>query len=316
MTQKSWVLLNAKAGSVERTESAVQSELQRRAAAVHVPQDFAETRQVLREAERQGVRRIIVGGGDGTLSRVVNALAPNFGALELGLVPLGTGNDLGRSLGIAPDVPEDAVELAFEGEARAVDVVQMRDPQLSYFINAAGAGFGGEVSANLDSEDKQRWGPLAYWMTALSRVVHVDVVRVHVELDTASFERELFGITVANGRFVGGGFPIAGDALLDDGLLNVVLIPELPTLEMVSAGINVMIDRWYRPEKVETFLSRHVRIRAVPELSFSVDGEPKRKVETQFEALPGVLSLVAAPGAEALSSLAALQDRLVTNRPA
>lgn len=297
---KLWMLWNARSGSAERIDEPIRERAVELGCELHACASAEGVIQAVQSACASQVDRLIVAGGDGTVSLVVNQLAPTFSQVEIGIVPIGTGNDLARSLGIPEDDPDRALEVALHGEVKRLDVVQVTGDETSYFVNAACAGFGGEVAMDLQREDKQRWGAFAYWMSAVSKLVNLRATEIHIELDSRKFDRQVFGITVANGRYVGGGFPIAAEAYLDDGLVDVIVIPVLPTLDLLSAGVNLAIDRWYRPEQVELFRARRVRILATPELNYSVDGEPLRQIEARFEVLPRVLACVVPERPEAL----------------
>ena len=102
-----------------------------------------------------------------------------------------------------------------------------------------------------------------------------------------------FGLTIANGRFVGGGFPISAGALLDDGYFDLVIIPQLSTVELISAGINYTLNRDPASASIMTLRAQRVAIRATPVLPFSFDGEPTQLLDARFEIAPRLLRVVA-----------------------
>ncbi len=230
--------------------------------------------------------RLIIGGGDGSISCALNTLAPEFSRTELAILPLGTGNDLARSLGINTDDCEIAWRQVTESQTVALDVVRVLNGTETYFMNAANGGLGGKVAADVNSDDKRRWGPFAYWMTAVSWLVELPEFQIQLELDQETVDLKSHGLAIANGRFIGGGFPIAPTAWLNDGLLDITAIPVLPTLELLAAGLDFRLGRNHREVGVQTYRSRRVRVRGVPEIPFSVDGEPTKTLEAVFEVLP------------------------------
>lgn len=254
-----------------------------------------QTCELARAAIDQGYQRLIVAGGDGTVSRVINGIAPRFGDIELAILPLGTGNDMARSLGMPIDDTQAALELAFEGSVAAVDLGRVRGATDVYFVNAASGGAGGRVAKDVHSEDKARWGPMAYWVTAFSQLVKLQQYDVTLEVDDQRHQLQVYGVVVANGRFVGGGFPIAPRAAINDGLLDVTTIPVLPTLELLSAGLNYAMGRHEQVEQIGTFRGRRVHIVADPPIHFSIDGEPIQAIDTTFEILPHALRMVVGP---------------------
>jgi YegS/Rv2252/BmrU family lipid kinase len=229
-------------------------------------------------------------------------LAPDFGRIEIAVAPLGTGNDLARALSIDAGDIAAALEHAFEGQARPMDVIQVDDDHgRSHFINAASGGIAGKVAAEVDAEDKQMLGPMAYWMTAVSELA--DPQPYHVELDLDDGRREtldVYGLYLANGRYVGGGFTVAPGALLDDGLLDLTAIPALSMLELMGVGMRIALGGQTDDKRLPRFRSSRVHLRSEPDMHFSVDGEPARAIEASLEVLPGALRIVAGPNAEAL----------------
>lgn len=258
-----------------------------------------------REARRSGCRRLILGGGDGTIHHVVNALGPNWESLELAVLPLGTGNDLARSLGIPLDDLTQAVELALQGPATPIDLIRMVAPTTTYLVNAASGGFGGNVAAGVAALDKSRWGPFAYWLTAVGELVGMRPFEVQLEVDSYRETTSVYALFVTNGRFVGGGFPIAPSAQLDDGWIDVTLVPVLPPLQMLAAGLNFMLwQPWSDSSSgLVCHRGRHVRVITQPEMQFSRDGEPTCHVDATFEVVPQALRCVFGPSRPALQSL-------------
>jgi len=246
---------------------------------------------VAREALEQGYDRIIVAGGDGTISQVVNGVAPRFDRVELAVVPLGTGNDLARTLGIPLDQPGDALELALRGASCEIDLIHVTGAGTEYCVNAASGGIGARVAADIDPHDKVRWGAFAYWLTAVTKLIELKEYHVRLELDDQTHEMPLYGVIVANGMYVGGGFPIAPAASVRDGCLDVTVIPVLPVLELLAAGLNFTFGRHYA-DRIQSFRTRRAHLVATPGMSFSIDGEPTRTIDMTFEVLPRTLRCV------------------------
>ena len=258
--------------------------------------------EAIARALDEGVDRLVVAGGDGTVNQVVAALAPDFPAVEVAILPLGTGNDFARSLGIEKDV-EQAVEAVLGGEAVAVDVVRMTTPEReSWLVNVANGGFGGRVASDLSNQDKGRWGPLAYWMSSISALTQVVAYEVELTVDGERHEVTASGLAVANGRFVGGGFPVAPTARLDDGLIDVTVVDVLPTFDLMAVGVDFALGRDQQHDRVHTYRGGEIRIHSNPSLPFSVDGEPTQTFDATFEAVRGALHVVHGPNPPAIGS--------------
>lgn len=260
--------------------------------------------RMARESVEEGFERIIVAGGDGTVSQAIQGIAPDFEAIQVAILPLGTGNDLARSLGLSPDDLKVACDAAFSSQIRSIDLIRIRtegaDEEVTYCVNAANGGFGGEVAKEMQGVDKKKWGAMAYWMKAMMHLNAMHVYRVKLQLDGRDMNRDVIGLVIANGRFVGGGFPIAPRAMLDDGRMDLTLIPEIPGLDLMTIGLNISMGRMVEDERIEMFRAAQVHLTATPEMPFSVDGEPIERFDATFEVLPGVLQMVTGPEPPAL----------------
>jgi diacylglycerol kinase (ATP) len=298
---KTCLLLNSAAGSAAVAAETIREFVDRRQIPVRDAAQFGDAARLMQEVLHAGFERVIVAGGDGTIAQTVAALAPDFSRLELGIVPLGTGNDLARSLSIdAANLPA-ALEIAADGAARPIDLVQIEGGgPLSYLVNVASGGVAGKVAADVDADDKQLLGPFAYWLTAIGELADLQPYHVQLDLDNRRVELDLYGVYLANGRYVGGGFAVAPDALLDDGLLDVTAVPALSAWELLAAGMRITLGGNARDERLPRFRASRVHLVAEPDMHFSVDGEPTRAIEATLEVLPGALRIVPGPNAEAL----------------
>jgi YegS/Rv2252/BmrU family lipid kinase len=258
--------------------------------------------ELIRRAIAGGCERLIVAGGDGSVSHVVNALAPEFGNIELAILPTGTGNDLARSIGVFGDSLEAAWRIAVEAEATPIDIVRVSNGSVSYFVNAATGGFGGKVSTDVHAKDKERWGSVAYWITAFSKLAEVDPYNIRLEMDNETISLPLFSVAIANGRFVGGGFPISPSAYVNDGLLSVTTIPVLPPLELLAAGVDFTLGRNQAATPAKTYLTTRVRIHSEPDMPISLDGEPTCAIDATFEVIPRVLPIACGQAAVAVQA--------------
>ena len=171
---------------------------------------------------------IVAAGGDGTLNEVVNGIAPWADRIEIGLVPLGTGNDFARTLAL-PNSIDDCLDILRMGQTRAIDLVRVTSDQIRYFVNVSAGGFSGTVNEKLTPEIKQTWGPLAYLRSAAEALPELRAYRTTVVLDEEPpLVVDLYNAIVANGRFVAGGTEVAPEAAVDDGLLDLVLCCKSP----------------------------------------------------------------------------------------
>ena len=184
----------------------------------------------LEEVLRQGsVRRLIVLGGDGSVRLAANALLESGAAdrVSLGLVPAGTGSDLAATLGI-PDEPSEALEVALGGRSRRVDAMEVAAESYRRFaVNVVSAGISGPVVEKINSLARRHAASyLTATLGALFRYRAPDC-RITVA-DEVWHEGPLLLVAVANGPTFGRGMRIAPGARIDDGSLDLVLVPSLP----------------------------------------------------------------------------------------
>lgn len=253
------------------------------------------------EAAAADYDRVIAMGGDGTIHEVVNGLMTVDAPPTLAIIPLGTGNDLARTLALPRD-PLEALALVAEGEARALDLIRVQptDGATRYGINAAAGGFSGQVDEELTPEMKRRWGPLAFLLGAVSALPDIEAYATRIAFnDEAPTAVDAFNIVVANGRTAGGGKPVAPVANPEDGLLDVVTIEE-GTLAALSQVAAQLVAGTYLDHPLVTHRRvRSVRVEASPGMWFNVDGELLTNEPVTFEAVPQALPVVVGPAYQA-----------------
>jgi diacylglycerol kinase (ATP) len=274
--------------------------------------DFATTsrageeRELAATAAVQGYDVVVGVGGDGTWSNVADGiLASGRAGVALGVLPSGTGNDFGRNLGFNPREPSEAVAALSGGALRSVDVGRVatesaadRTPDLwerRHFLNVAGFGFDVAV---IDAAAHARFlrGELLYKVTALQQLFRFDGFACAVKAgDSTPREGRHLMLTVSNGRYFGGGFPIAPDADVSDGRLHACRIEDagpfarLRLFNLAERGQHVGVER------VEVLDAPGFRLTFEAPPRFELDGDVRRsRSETvELEVLPGALSVVA-----------------------
>jgi len=284
------LLINAGARRGARAEVAVLAALRKHGlspghlARVNRPRAIARAVQAMLKL---GVRRLIVGGGDGTLGSVASQLAGS--SIELGVIPLGTANDFARTLGI-PSGLDAAAEIAATGEVRLVDLGRAND---AYFLNVASIGLSVSATSQLSARIKRRLGGLAYlYAGALAFTRHANF-HVLVETGPDSIETTAHQVVVGNGRFYGGGVLVAKQSSLEDGMLHAYALGTrgrwqlLRTLAMLRLG--VPIDR-----PGDHFLqTARLTVTTRPRLAVNCDGEIRATTPVTFAVEPGALRVLA-----------------------
>jgi YegS/Rv2252/BmrU family lipid kinase len=263
-----------------------------------------DAERLAREGVRAGIERIVVAGGDGTLSEVASGLlaADLARYAQIGLLPFGTGGDFARSLGIPRDL-DGAVDCLAAGSVRRVDAgrVTYSDPgggeRISYYVNVASFGVSG-LAGQLANAPGNRFngfgGRLAFVVAALRAILRHRSASVSIHVDGVSVHEGPLSLgAMANGQFFGGGMRIAPDARADDGQLDVVVVPHLSTPRLMARLPAVYRGTHLRDGAVS--LHRGCVVEAVAPgaaVVLELDGEPLGVLPARFEVLPGALSMI------------------------
>jgi len=321
---KSVLFYNTTAGNAPQLDEAVK-ELSREPTCRVIPFDHnSDQDHVIAMAWQWQARRWVVAGGDGTLHRLVSAVGERLHEIELGIVPCGTGNDFARSLEARLD---DLLPLCLDsefGSLHKVDLIRLTDESNGdsiRFLNAATGGIGGEMASRIQSADKRTWGPFTYWMSAIRALAGMHgyeltlTVQEDEDSEPESFLIDAFGLVVSNGRFIGGGFPIAPSATLDDRHFDLTIVPTLPALELLSAGIAAATGNIEHSSAIVRRRLSRCHVSANQVLPLSVDGELQAAEVWDFRIDPAALTLVIPHDAPGLSDISTRLDEPVAPMP-
>ena len=261
--------------------------------------------RIAREGVRAGVERIVVAGGDGTTSEVVQGiLGAGLGDYcSIGLLPFGTGGDFARSFGPRRTLEESVRALASR-ESRSVDAGRVSflasdAPQpVLHYVNSASAGISGLTVELVNRAPKQLGGRVSFFLGTLRAIARYAFPPVRVTVDGKELhEGPLTLATACNGAFFGGGMQVAPGARIDDGLLDVVLIPAYTRGRLVTH-----LPRMYAGRHLEEEGVHHVRggvVELVPvnddEVWIELDGEPVGTLPVRIEVVPGALRFFGVP---------------------
>jgi len=242
--------------------------------------------EIARELSRNPeVRAVISVGGDGTASEVASGLAGT--GKPMAVIPAGTGNDFIKTIGIPKD-PLAALETALNGEAKPTDMGWLND---SSFLNVCGTGFDVTVLDYAESLKKRYRGLLPYFLGLLKAIFHYKPVHLKLTVDGETEEDDYLICSIANGRFIGGGIPICPAADPQDGLLDLVLVRNVPRRKIPLYLPGLMMG------KILNFkITRHRRVKEVTmegkNLRVNTDGEIFSMSGACFAVRPGVLQLI------------------------
>lgn len=249
------------------------------------------------KAAAEGYGLVVAAGGDGTINEVANGLMAAIEKARLGIVPLGTGNDLARTLAI-PSSASEALEWAREGRARSIDLIHVRFGAGGglYGVNAASGGLSGQVDRVVTADLKKTLGPLAFLYGTAVALKELDPFLTLLRCDGDEVERvESLGVIIANGRTIGGGYEIASRANPEDGWLDVVLIRYRSTLDLAEVAAGILSGAPEESDVVAYRRARFIEVQSHPAMTFNVDGELLDTKPISFTIEPQVLQVVVGP---------------------
>jgi len=250
---------------------------------VRVTWEGGDAQRLVNEALQAGYPTLIAGGGDGTLRDVAEAMALAKTKASLALLPLGTANDFARAAGI-PLEPLAALSL-LDIPAQPIDLGEV-DGQV--FLNMATGGFGSNVTANTSEDLKRMLGGAAYFLTGLTRFAEVQSSFGRFTGPDFQWEGEFLALGIGNGRQAGGGHVLCPQARVNDGLLDICIVPAAADVvgtlgTLLSGGINGLQS---------VALSARLpwlEVEAPEGLDLNLDGEPMESRKLRFAARPKAL---------------------------
>lgn len=278
MDRRAWLILHGKQAQNEAVREAVQA---RRDdgwdLAVRLTWEAGDARRLVEEGLRAGYSRLIAGGGDGTLNEVAAALIDLQGAASLALLPLGSANDFARAAQI-PLEPAAALDL-LAVEATPIDL-GMANERL--FVNMATGGFGSLVTANTSEELKKVLGGGAYLFTGITRFAEVRSAFGRFHGPGFDWQGDFLALGIGNGRQAGGGHLLCPNAAINDGLLDLSLIPAPQdvgeTLRVLLGGGMLGLDAVAITARLPW-----LEVEAPEGLDLNLDGEPLHSARVRFE---------------------------------
>jgi YegS/Rv2252/BmrU family lipid kinase len=227
----------------------------------------------------------ILGGGDGTLNAAVDGLVR--ARLPVGILPLGTANDLARTLGLPNDLIE-ACRVIAAGHTRRIDLGQVND---KCFFNVASIGLSVDITSNLTKEVKKVWGVLAYLKTALRMTYRARPFWAEIHADGQALRVRTVQIAIGNGRHYGGGMTVCEEAAIDDQLLDLYSLEIRHWWQVV----------WLLPRLKSGALSPSKHVRTLRGKAFEVvtprmrhvntDGEITSRTPALFRVIPQALTV-------------------------
>ncbi|MEP7363628.1 MAG: diacylglycerol kinase family protein [Acidobacteriota bacterium] len=249
----------------------------------------------------EGFERILAVGGDGTISETLNGFfregQPINPSAELGILPMGTGGDFQRTLGITDMIT--AVQAVLAGKTKIIDAAHISFERHGggrasrYFINLASFGMGGEVATRAKNALSSMSGKAAFMYATVEVFFRYQAKTVELSLDGgAPTTHKILNIAIGNGRYHGGGMHVCPQALLDDGMLEVTVIDSLGMFTLAKDLPVLYSENVYKHPKVHHHRAKELRATSNEKVSIEVDGEALGTLPIDVRVLPAAIRIL------------------------
>jgi diacylglycerol kinase (ATP) len=280
------VILNPAARGTRASRLRSQVESITRGAILCATSRSGEAEVLARHAAAEGFEKIVAAGGDGTINEIVNGIAGTD--VALGLLPLGTMNVFATELGLpANDLPR-CWEIIQENRIRPVDLPSANH---KHFVQLAGVGLDAQAVKETSRAFKRSFGPLSYMISA-AQIASRPPPRLQIESEDAKTEEGSF-VLVGNGRLYGGRFPFFKQAVIDDGLLDVIVFKRLNYVEIIRYLQNVIFTPQISSPEVEYFQTKRLQVSSEDTVPVEIDGELIGNCPVEFRIRAGGLHVLA-----------------------
>jgi lipid kinase YegS len=267
--------------------------------AVRLTWEAGDAQRCVEEALDAGYTHLVAGGGDGTLRDIAEAIVQQSGDASLVMLPLGTANDFARAAGV-PLETEQAMDL-LDVAPQSIDVGEVGG---RIFLNMATGGFGSQVTANTSEDLKKVLGGAAYLFTGLSRFSELSAAYGELQGPGFHWQGDLLALGIGNGQQAGGGHVLCPDAVADDGLLDISILPApqevVSTLKDLLAG-GLGIDNMFVRARLPW-----IEIKVAQGLDINLDGEPLQVETLRFTVRPKALRVHLPSGSPLLGGSVAI----------
>ncbi len=306
MSDKKWLIIvnpNAGAGKCGRDwptiEKILSEELQAYEIAFTVRRFHAMI--IARNKIKEGCKKIIVVGGDGTLNEVINGLFAQkqykTTDITLGMVPVGTGNDWSRMFSI-PQNYREAVKTIKNGnifiqDAGRVIFTNQGRKTGRYFINIAGIGFDAIVTKRSNELKEQgKNSQVLYFMNIFAKLFGYRHFTASLNIDGITYHHDIFSMNIGICKYSGGGMIQVPDAIADDGQFDLTIIKKMRKLEVLRSLPKLYNGRIKSHPKVQSFIGKNIIIDSRRSVYLETDGESLGHTPFEFEIIPRSVRII------------------------
>jgi diacylglycerol kinase (ATP) len=248
--------------------------------------DADEALDLARQCVADGIEALVVCGGDGMVHLGAQAVATTTTAL--GIIPAGTGNDVARYFDLPRKDPEAAADLVIAGRTRTIDLARSGS---QYFVTVMAAGFDAVVN---ERANRMTWpkGQMRYNLATLAELRTFEPLPYTLQMDGRQISFDAMLVAIGNGPSFGGGLRITEGAVLDDGLLDIVIIKPMSKPDLVRTYPKLFKGTHVTHPQYEHHLARSVTV-AAPGIVSYADGERFGPLPLTIECAPGALTVLA-----------------------
>ena len=244
-----------------------------------------EAEGLARHAVAEGYKRIVAAGGDGTINEVVNGIAGQN--VALGLLPLGTMNVFAAELGLPANDLSTCWRIIQQNRSQRVDLPRANR---KHFVQLAGVGLDAQAVKETSRTFKRNFGPLSYLISAVQIASRTPPV-LRIESPDAVTNEGSF-VLVGNGRLYGGRFPFFKQAVMNDGLLDVIVFKRLNYLDIIRYLQDVVFTPQISSPEVEYFQTKRLRVTSAENVPVEIDGELVGNCPVEFKIRAGGLRVL------------------------
>jgi YegS/Rv2252/BmrU family lipid kinase len=279
------VILNPAARGARTQRLRTQVENLARHAVLCTTSGAGEAERLARNAATEGYEKIVAAGGDGTVNEIVNGIAGHN--VSLGLLPIGTMNVFATELGLPLNDLASCWQIIEQNRTHRVDLPRAN---CQHFVQLAGVGLDAQAVKETSGAFKRSFGPLSYLISAVQVASRTPPV-LRIESDDAATEEGSF-VLVGNGRLYGGRFPFFKQAVMDDGLLDVIVFKRLNYLDIIRYLQDVVFTPQISSPEVEYFKTKHLRVTSDETVPVEIDGELVGNCPVEFKIRAGGLRVL------------------------
>jgi diacylglycerol kinase (ATP) len=279
------VILNPAARGARAQRLRSQVERLARGTVLCTTSEAGEAERLARNAVTEGYQRIVAAGGDGTINEIVNGIAGHN--VSLGLLPLGTMNVFASELGLPVN---DLARCWNIVQQNRTDRVDLPRANRKHFVQLAGVGLDAQVVKETSRAFKRSFGPLSYLISAVQIASRTPPV-LRIESDDAVTEEGSF-VLVGNGRLYGGRFPFFKQAVMNDGLLDVIVFKRLNYFDIIRYLQDVVFTPQISSPEVEYFQTKHLKVTSDETVPVEIDGELTGTCPVEFRIRAGGLRVL------------------------